>query len=220
MIRINLLPIKQDRRREALRHQILLAIGVIVAELAVFVAINLDISADIDAQRNLNSSVQAEVNRIQNQIKDHQNILNEIKEFELRQAAIEGLQDARTGPVYVMLELSNILSKSGKPNIDNAKYQEILRRDPTSGYDEDWDYRRLWLLDFTEKNREVTIRGEAMTHEDVAEFLRRINLSRFFVSSELNSTILGAPQTKLANLNAKQIEPVVKFEIKGKVRYR
>lgn len=220
MIRINLLPIKQDRRREALRHQILLAIGVVAAELAVLVAINLDIAADIDTQRNLNSSVQAEVSRIQNQIKDHETILNEIKEFELRQAAIEGLQDARTGPVYVMLELSNILSKSGRPNIDNAKYQELLRIDPAAGYDEDWDYRRLWLLDFSEREKEITIRGEAMTHEDVAEFLRRINLSLFFVSSELNSTVLGSPQTKFARLSPKEIEPVVKFEIKGKVRYR
>ena len=151
MIRINLLPIKQDRRKEAARHQILLGVGAIIIEIAVFVALNIGVSAEIDVQRNLNSSVEAEVRRIKNQIKDHQAILDEIAEYERRQAAIEGLQEARTGPVYVMLELSTILSKAGRPNIDNIRYQELIRLDPTAGYDEDWDYRRLWLLEFAER---------------------------------------------------------------------
>ncbi|MCP4599488.1 MAG: hypothetical protein GY847_02945 [Proteobacteria bacterium] len=220
MIRINLLPVKQDRRREAGRNQIVIGVFCLVLEIAILFFINMSIKDKVEEQRNKNAIVKADVDRIKKQIKDHQKILDEIKEFEKRQAAIEGLQDARTGPVYVMLELSNILSKGGRPHIDNESYQEMIQIDPAAGYDENWDHRRLWLSDFKENNRTVTIKGQAITHEDVAEFLRRINLSKFFVSNELISTDLAAPSLKMKIPGKKKPEPVVHFEVSGEVRYR
>ncbi len=221
MIRINLLPIKQDRRREAGLRQIGVAIVVLIVEILICAWVNSHFEAKVDAQRNKNALVKAEVTRIKKQIKDHQKILDEIKEFEKRQAAIEGLQDARTGPVYVMLELSNMLSKGGRPHIDNDRYQEMIQLDPAAGYDENWDYRRLWLSNFEEKSREVTITGQALTHEDVAELLRRINLSNFFVENELVSTDLAKPKIEgVKKPGGSEQEPVVHFELRGKVRYR
>ena len=220
MIRINLLPIKQDRRREAIRNQIALGVIVLVVEIGVFTFMYMGIGADIQAQKNLNSSVDAEVRKIQQQITDHQSILDEIKEFEKRQAAIDGLLEARTGPVHVMIELSNLLSQHGQPNVDRAAYDKMVRLDPTAGYNEEWDYRRIWLSSFSESSKNVVIQGQALTHEDVAEFLRRINLSRFFVSSELVSTDLGPVQLKMPGLKGEKTDPVVRFRINAKVRYR
>ncbi len=220
MIRINLLPIKQDRRREAARNQLLLGVAVLLVEVGFFAIVHMDLDADIGAQENLNSSIEAEVKNIKDVIKDHQKILDEIAEFEKRQAAIDGLMEARTGPVYVMLELSNILSKRGRPNIDEEQYRKQIKLDPTSGYDEDWDFRRLWVSSFSEKSREVIIEGQALTHEDVAEFLRRINLSRFFVTSELISTDLGAVKLAVPEIKSGNVDPVVHFTVNATVRYR
>ncbi len=220
MIRINLLPIKQDRRREAARNQIIIGVAVLLLELAIFMAMFMSIDSEIDVQENINSNISAEVTRIKAQIKDHQAILKEIADYEKRQAAIEDLQKARTGPVYVMLELSKIISQNGRPNIDEVKYQELIRVDPTAGYDEDWDYRRIWISDFSEKNRRITLKGQALSHEDVAEFLRRINLSRFFVTSELISTDLGDINLDIPNVKLDDAEPVVHFTVEGEVRYQ
>ena len=220
MIRINLLPIKQDRRREAARNQLLLGGLVVVVEVVIFAFMYFDLSSDIVTQKNVNGVIEAEVKHIRAQIQDHQQILQEIAEFEKRQAAIDGLQDARTGPVHVMLEMSNLLSSKGRPNIDNVKYRELIRLDPTAGYDEDWDYRRLWVSSFSEKKREVVIQGQAMTHEDVAEFLRRINLSRFFVTSELVSTDLGKMKLSMPGVKFDRTDPVVHFTVNATVRYR
>ena len=220
MIRINLLPIKQDRRREAARNQVILGGLVLAAELAVCAVLYINMSASIEEQQNANSDIESEVRRLKAQVSDHQSILKEIEEYEKRQAAIEGLLEARTGPVYVMLELSKILSKGGRPNIDNVKYQEAIRLDPTAGYDESWDYRGLWITSFQEKNRMVTIKGQALTHEDVAEFLRRLNLSRFFVTVELISTNLARPDVRSANGKKFAMDAVVHFTVSGKVRYR
>jgi type IV pilus assembly protein PilN len=220
MIRINLLPIKQDRRREAARNQVFLGAVVLVLQVIAFVIIYMNMASEIDSQQNTNSDIESDVKRTKAQISDHTAIIEEIEEFEKRQAAIDGLEEARTGPVYVMLELSNILSKNGRPNIDNVKYQELIRLDPTAGYDENWDYRRLWITSFQEKTRSVVIKGQALTHEDVAEFLRRINLSRFFVTNELISTDLGKPLLKLEKSGTATMDPVVHFIVNGSVRYR
>lgn len=220
MIRINLLPIKQDRRREAARNQIVIGAAVLLLEVVACAFLYMNLSVDIEAQQNANSNIESDVRRIKAQISDHPQILAEIKEYERRQAAIDGLEDARTGPVYVMLELSNLLSKGGRPNIDNVKYQEMIRLDPTAGYDEHWDYRGLWITSFEEKNRKITIRGQALTHEDVAEFLRRLNLSRFFVTTELISTNLGKPDLRMAKEKSLSVNMVVYFTVSGTVRYR
>lgn len=220
MIRINLLPIKQDRRREAARNQIVLGAATLALELVICAILYMNLSADIDAQQNSNSNIASEVRRIKAQISDHSAILAEIEEFERRQAAIDGLEEARTGPVHVMLELSALLSKGGRPNIDNVKYQELIRLDPTAGYDESWDYRGLWITSFEEKNRNITIKGQALTHEDVAEFLRRLNLSRFFVTTELISTNLAKPDVRMAKDRVLSVDMVVYFTVSGSVRYR
>lgn len=220
MIRINLLPIKQDRRREAGRNQIIIGVLVLAVEMVFFVLVYMRTSAQVDEQRNKNQMVQNQVDVLEKQVQDHQAILNEIAEFEKRQESIEELQRARTGPVYLLLELSNILSKGGRPNIDHDTYQEKVQLDPTSGYDENWDFRRVWLEAFQEKDRIVQIRGQALTHEDVAEFLRRVNLSSFFVQNELISTALARPRIRYAAKALAGAEPVVDFVIKGKIKYR
>jgi type IV pilus assembly protein PilN len=220
MIRINLLPIKQDRRRESGRNQILVGVLMVVVELAVFGVFYYQARSEVDAQKNANDQIQTQVKRIEEQVKDHKGIIKEIEEYEKRQEAIENLQAARTGPVFVMLELSEILSRGGRPHLDNDRYQEMVQKNPTAGYDENWDYRRLWITAFSEKQRRVKISGQGLTHEDVAEFLRRLNLSEFFVKSELVSTTLGAPKIDKAGFDAKKARPVVHFSLEAEVRYR
>jgi type IV pilus assembly protein PilN len=212
MIRINLLPIKQDRRREAGRIQFYIGLVVLLVEALACFWIHTNLGNKVDEQNNKNMSVKAEVNSIQRGIQDRKAIVAEIAKYEKRQAAIRSLKDARVGPVFVMLELSKIMSLGGGPQIDNTRYQEMLKTDPTAGYEEGWDYRRLWIDEFSESQRKVKITGQGLTHEDVAEFLKRVSLSDFFVSSKLISTDLSKPTIKSKTL--------AHFKLVGEVRYR
>ncbi len=220
MIRINLLPVKKDRRREAARNQVLLGVLILVAEVAGFAMWNMSLSAKVEGQRNENHTQSAAVEQLKKQVSDHDKILADIKEYEKRSEAIESLQSARSGPVFVMLELSRILSEGGRPHVDVEKYKEMVQLDPSAGYDESWDSRRVWLRSFDEDNREVKIDGVGLTHEDVAEFLRRIHLSEFFTEPRLVSTDLAKSSVKMENVTLGDADPVVHFEIKGRVRYR
>ena len=220
MLRINLLPVKKERRRETGRNQLLFGFLVVVVELVAFTVIYLNTSAELNAQKNANNAILVQVDRIKKQVKDHKRILAEIEDYEKRQASIDDLQAARTGPVFVMLELSAILSKSGKPTFDHDRYQQLIQSNPSLALDEGWDSRMLWLETFKEKDRLVKLTGQGLTHEDVAEFLRRLNLSDFFVSSDLVSTNLAQPRIPSDSFDPKDADAVVHFVIDGKVRYQ
>jgi len=220
MIRINLLPVKQDRRREAGRNQVLVGLLAIIVEIIVAALLYIGASSSLTEQKNANATVQSQVDRIEAQVKDHQQILADIEEYQQRQSAIEDLEAKRTGPSFFMIEISNILSKNGRPNVDQAKYQEKIQMNPTLAFDESWDYRRLWLDSFAEKDLSVRISGQGLTHEDVAEFLRRLQLSSFFLSNELVSTNLSKPTVVMKDVSLDGVDAVVHFELQAKIRYK
>ena len=90
------------------------------------------------------------------------------------------LQAQRSGPTFVMRELSYILSKGRGPTVDTEVYEELLKKDPTAGFNPIWEPKRAWIISFAEKAHAVTIKGGAKSDEDVAEFLKRLKLSAFF----------------------------------------
>jgi type IV pilus assembly protein PilN len=87
-----------------------------------------------------------------------------------------------------MRELSEILTPRKGPTFDRPSYEERLRRDPNVGFNAGWDPRRVWLESFEEVQRKVRIQGSARTNDDVAEFLKRLQLSVFFAEVTPEST--------------------------------
>ena len=73
------------------------------------------------------------------------------------------------------------------------------------------DSRRLWITAFKEEDRQVTLTGAARGHDDVAEFLRRLNVSPYFAEVRL-------VKTQSAMNNELHLE-LVQFEIECTARY-
>jgi len=210
MIRINLLPIKQARKRETGRNQILILLIVMAVEVGLCVLALNEVKGQISAQEKENEVVQTQIDQIKKEIQDHDKIQAQLKEIEEREKIIADLQAARTGPVYIMYELMQILSLGGGPTTDREAYQEMVRLDPSRGYDETWDYRRVWITSMSEKSRKVSFSGYGVSHEDVAEFLRRLNISDFFTDNVLKSTSLKSAGSG----------HLVQFSISSNVKYK
>ncbi len=213
MIRINLLPTRDAPRRQAVVVQ-LVAFGVLLLSVTiVLIAIDAFQRDKIDKQRITNEQVQNRIESIQTQIRDHDQIRARIEEIEGKQNIIDELQSGRTGPVFVMVELSRILSREGAPSINHDRYMELVRRSPGQAYDPNWDGRRLWVNIFRESNRAVEFVGEAISHEDVAELLRRLGLSDYFHQVTLLNTRTAG------DLNREASEMSVNFSIRCRLRY-
>jgi type IV pilus assembly protein PilN len=216
MVRINLLPTRDAPRRQAAVVQ-LVVLGILaVVAIAAIIAVDTWQQGMITAQSRTNQIIDARIVRIERQIQDHDQIRQRIGEIESKQGVIDQLQAGRTGPVLVMVELSKVLSRNGSPTIDHDRYMELVRRSPGQAFDPNWDGRRLWLRDFREENRQVELSGFAMSHEDVAELLRRLSLSDYFHEVVLVETRSDSAASQQAGPFAPQL---VNFQVRCSLRY-
>jgi type IV pilus assembly protein PilN len=161
MIEINLLPVREARRKADIRE---LAMQVALLLLITGGGIGVIHSRQAD---NLERA-RARVAQMQNDIEQFKPQLEQVAAFrthkarlEKKIAVIDGLDSARSGPVRVLTELAT--------------------RTP----------ERLWLTSLEAKGTGLTLKGESLDNEIVAHFLRSLGESEFFSNVDLDSTELG-----------------------------
>ncbi len=218
MVRINLLP---DRRGQAGRRTtavepgqlwlgVVLAAAVVTAIGCLFLQKLKD--GDLSAILADNAVTQGQIDAIDKQLADHAQITARLKDLRDREAAIQKLQSARTGPTSALLELSRVLTAGGSgPSADRDKIEQMKRDNPSEVYNVNWDPRRLWLTSYKEDNRVVKMGGLARDGEDVSEFERRLKLSDYFAEVQL------LPGAKITDAQTHQ--ELFQFALSAKVRY-
>lgn len=212
MIRINLLPVKAAQRRASGVRQLLIAALVLLVSLTGAVAFHIMAEGELAAKKAEVARLQAAIAKLKSEIGDYDETKRQREDLIRQKKAIEQLQTQRSGPTFVMRELSDILTKGKGPTVDKDAYEELLRKDPTAGFNPNWEPKRAWLITFNEKAHAVTIKGGAKSDEDVAEFLKRLKLSAFFDKVYWSQT---QPQTdaKLNNV------AFVVFDVQAVVNY-
>ena len=212
MIRINLLPTKKQRGVSTSgRGVVFLAIAVIAVEIVGIGVLHASRTSRKDELVRGNDEVRSRIARIKTEISDHDAIRTEIDHIQARDQVIERLKAARTGPVLALMELAGILSPGQGPRVPRELLEQMRRDNPLTAPNERWDPRRLWLTDLRETDRRVELKGQARGHDDVAEFLRRLNVSPYFDEVRLLRT-LAAQNTEL------RME-TIQFEIVCTARY-
>lgn len=211
MIRINLHPVRTAKKVQAGKRQLLLFVLFIVLELGVMTLLYMWKSGEIEDLEQKSRQLTAKRDKLKKEVGDFDKLKQQRDRLMAQRNIINKLQKARTGPVWMMRELSAILTPSKGPTVDPDEYARLTKRDPTAGYNPRWKAQRLWLDSFTEQNKNVKITGHAQDYDDVAEFSKRIALSQFFDDVRL----LGNWQYRDAKAGQKR----VKFQIECKVRY-
>ncbi len=206
MIRINLLAQKKRSERSDGSQVWLAAVMVVVlaevAALLVFHSIKAEGLAD---QQRKNAELSSQIEQAKRNVANHTQVKADLELLRQREAAIEKLQSARSGPTSILMELARILTPGRGPSVDPDRLAQLRRDNPLSVFNPNWDARRLWLTGFVEAQRKLRIDGKARDGEDVSELARRLNLSSYFYDVRL------LPATREADF--------VKFSIEAKVRY-
>jgi type IV pilus assembly protein PilN len=180
MIKINLLPVKAAKRREQGQRQLLIGVVVFSATLVGLIIFHGTQVAHINEMREHNQQVSKDIAKLKSEIGDYDVIKAQRDELIRQRDAIKRLQANRGGPTYMMREISDILTPGKGPTFNKEQYEETIKRDPTFGFNPNWDTRRAWLMSYVETNHNVKIKGGAKSDEDVAEFLKRMKVSAFF----------------------------------------
>ena len=150
MIRINLLPVRQKKKRNTSIYQLVAMGGAIVATLLVAVVLHLYFQGQISAQERKIADGDAEVKRLEK-------IIGEVKELDQQKskllnqlAVIDKLEKGKRGPVRVLDQLSNEIPK------------------------------RVWISSFREASGALTLTGAAMDNAEISEFVRVLQKSSYF----------------------------------------
>lgn len=104
-------------------------------------------------------------------------------ELEQVMTARDKLEAKRRTPVYVMYELSMILTDAkdgGGPDVDEERLRQIVKADPQAEINTLWDPTGLWLTKVEEKGGVLVIEGGARDATDLSEFTRRLRASARF----------------------------------------
>ena len=211
MIRINLLPVKQVKKVQAGQRQLgIFAIGLLVLVALMFFLYQLQQGVVDEKQRKVNLLTTV-IGQLKKDVGDFDALKARHDELMAQKKTIEDLQKGRTGPVWIMRELSDILTPGKGPTSNQQEYEELLRTNPNAGYNPRWNPHRLWLTTVTETGGMIRLVGNAKDYDDVAEFNKRINLSRFF-----KDDFLERNQQKL---DSKLNQRIVGFSLRARVVY-
>jgi type IV pilus assembly protein PilN len=163
MILINLLPHREaarKRRKEAFFVSLGIAamIGGVICGL-----VYVTYQARISAQNDKNNFLQAEIKKLENEIKEVSTLQSEIASLRARQQAVESLQADRNMPVYLLTELVK--------QLPDGVYVSSMRQD----------------------NVILNLQGTAQSQERVSELLRNLaNNSQWFTKPELVEIVAGS----------------------------
>jgi type IV pilus assembly protein PilN len=185
MIRINLLPVKQVKKVQAGQRQLLIFLLFIAAEgLGMFALYEMK-SGEVADKNRAKQRLQAEVDELKKQVGDFDLLRSQRDRLIAQRDVINQLQKARTGPVWTMRELSEILTPGKGPTVVQAEYEALLRANPGAAFNPRWNPNRLWIESFVEQKGAVRIVGRAKDYDDVAEFNKRLTLSKYFTNEFL-----------------------------------
>lgn len=173
MIRINLLPIRQIKKRIRTRNEVIVYAVSLAVVLAVLGIVAFGLSHKI-------TSLQAQNRALQQKKASYQPMLNQI-------AKLKRDKDALQKKVDVIKKL-----KQGS-QLTVRILDEVANRTPTN---------RLWLKSLKESGGQLQLTGVALDNATIAQYMKQLSDSPFFVNADLsNSSQVDVAGSKLQSFS-------------------
>ncbi|KPF67452.1 hypothetical protein IP84_12955 [beta proteobacterium AAP99] len=167
MIRINLLPHREEKKRQRRREFGLMAGLVAMFGVLVVVIVGQFIEGMINSQMSRNTFIEAENKKLDEQIKEIATLRQEIEALKARQKAVEDLQSDRNLPTILL--------------------EELVRLTPEG----------IYLRTLKQEGLKYSLTGIAQSNERVSEFLRALtSSSEWLRTPELQEIKLPTTQNR------------------------
>lgn len=158
MVRINLLPVRVSKKKEAGRQQLVLFAAVLVAGLLANYFWGAARASDLKAREAKLARTREDIAQLERIIGEVKNIKDAQQELQKKLDVLEKLKQGRSGPVRMLDELATVMP------------------------------RQLWLTKLEEKAGAMSFAGSAASIDDVSEFMTRLKQSKYFAKVELKKT--------------------------------
>lgn len=159
MIQINLLPVREWRRKEAVRQQISIFVLSLILMATILLAVWITLQGKLGAERQELAKLEKERAKLSHINNDTKNINKKRREIENKFRAIEKLQQGRTFTVKILDDIVSSLPLD-----------------------------RLWLTNLRLKKNNLELAGVALDNHTVALFMKRLETSSISSSVHLKNT--------------------------------
>ena len=158
MVRINLLPVRISKKKEAGKQQLAAIAAVLVLGVAANWIWASARSGDLADRERRIAKTRADLAQLDRIIGEVKSLRAQQQELKAKLDVLDKLKQGRTGPVKMLDDLATIVPK------------------------------RLWLKKMEEKGGKVIFQGTAASIDDVSLFMTALKGSRFFGDVELKKT--------------------------------
>jgi type IV pilus assembly protein PilN len=158
MVRINLLPVRVSKKKEAGKQQLALFAMLLALGIAANWVYAGSRARDLDAHLKRLAKTKADIAALDKIIGEVKSLKEQQKELQEKLDILDKLKQGRSGPVRMLDELATITPK------------------------------RLWLRKLEEKGGKVLVDGTATSIDDVSTFMTALKGSKHFTDVELKKT--------------------------------
>jgi len=144
MIKINLLPHREEKRKQRKRDFFSLLVFAGIIGVVLLIMVGFYNATQISVQEQRNSVLKQENARLDNQIKEIATLKSDIDGLKARQQAVEDLQGDRNQPVYLL--------------------DELVKQTPEG----------IYLRSLKQDGQRIVLTGYAESNERVSEYLRNL----------------------------------------------
>jgi type IV pilus assembly protein PilN len=156
MARINLLPWREERRKDQQKQFLSVLVLSVFLMALIIVAVHLQVARAIGVQKSRNDFLNKEIVKVEAQIKEINNIARERKRLQDRIDIIQQLQRNRPEIVHLFDEIARVLPDG------------------------------VYLTKLTQKARSIDIEGVAQSNARVSAFMRNLDSSAWLADPTLS----------------------------------
>jgi type IV pilus assembly protein PilN len=167
MIEINLLPVREARRKADIRQQLMQVLLMLIVVAAVIGFVHSHVTSQMESTQRRIYQMEADIKQFQPQLDQVAAFRKKKANLEKKIDVIDGLDRARRGPVRVLDELSTHAPE------------------------------RLWLTSLQTNGTTIQLKGESLDNELVAVLLHALGESPYFDKVDLDKTELAGTKDGL-----------------------
>ncbi|MGA7144159.1 MAG: PilN domain-containing protein [Desulfobacterales bacterium] len=191
MIRINLLPYREERKKENILRQINVFLFAFFVVFAILIVINVRLSHKVTALNTKIKNTKTLLAQAETKSKKVDQIKQALEKLNQKTEVIRNIEKNRRASVLLLENMSKMVAEktSGSPSGASAS-------------SENKPVKRLWFTNFEAKGDNIRIHGIALDNKTIADFMSRLENSKLYQDVNLKNI----KQQIVNNLNLKNFD--------------
>ncbi|PNX45930.1 MAG: hypothetical protein BV456_12970 [Thermoplasmata archaeon M8B2D] len=191
MIRINLLPYRESRKKESILRQINIFLAAFFIVFVILISYSIWLGKKIDDLNTKIKNTKTMLAQAETKSKKVDQIKKALETLGHKTDVIKSIEMNRRAPVILLENMTKMVAEKTSVSIPD-----------TSADNDNKPVKRLWFTNFEASDNKVNIKGIALDNKTIADFMSRLEDSKLYKNVNLKTI----KQQEINKLNLKNFE--------------